>query len=81
MPFLSLQIAELRRPAETLLVIDRWTTVVPKSGWTGMDLRRHGEGVQACFVDGHSRRIPTGEFWRVDTDGHDRYWLHYAADR
>lgn len=70
-----LSLAEVRRSAETITVMDGWTT----PGWTGVDLRRHHGGMDAAFVDGHARWLTEGEFWREDTDGHGVYWMHYAA--
>jgi prepilin-type N-terminal cleavage/methylation domain-containing protein/prepilin-type processing-associated H-X9-DG protein len=73
-----LTLSSVVRPAETLTVMDGWTT----AGWTGLDLGRHNGGMNACFVDGHARWMPEGEFWRVDNDGRGSYWMHYvAADR
>jgi prepilin-type processing-associated H-X9-DG protein len=69
---------EVRRPSETVTLMDGWTT-------TRRVLSRassHGGGTNVSFVDGHTRWVPEAEFWRVDTDGNGIYWLHYgAADR
>jgi prepilin-type N-terminal cleavage/methylation domain-containing protein/prepilin-type processing-associated H-X9-DG protein len=70
-----LSAASVVRPADTITVIDGWTT----AGWTGMQLTRHHGGMNASFADGHARWMTEGEFWRVDTDGHGSYWMHYAA--
>jgi prepilin-type N-terminal cleavage/methylation domain-containing protein/prepilin-type processing-associated H-X9-DG protein len=70
-----LSLADVQRPAETITVMDGWTT----PGWTGVDLHRHHGGMNAAFVDGHARWLTEGEFWREDTDGHGFYWMHYAA--
>jgi prepilin-type processing-associated H-X9-DG protein len=73
-----LGLAGVVRPAETLTVMDGWTT----PGWTSVDLRRHNGGMNVGFVDGHARWMTEGEFWRVDGDGQGLYWMHYvAADR
>jgi prepilin-type N-terminal cleavage/methylation domain-containing protein/prepilin-type processing-associated H-X9-DG protein len=73
-----LGLASVPRPAETLTVLDGWTT----PGWTSADLRRHNGGMNVGFVDGHAGWITEGEFWRVDDDGQGFHWMHYvAADR
>jgi prepilin-type N-terminal cleavage/methylation domain-containing protein/prepilin-type processing-associated H-X9-DG protein len=73
-----LSLASVVRPAETLSVMDGWTT----AGWTGVELGRHHGGMNACFVDGHAGWLTEGEFWRVDTDGRGAFWMYYvAADR
>jgi prepilin-type processing-associated H-X9-DG protein len=73
-----LSLANVVRPAETLTVMDGWTT----PGWTSLDLERHDGGMNVGFVDGHAHRMSEGEFWRVENDGHGFYWMFYvAADR
>lgn len=74
-PSSALSLAGVLRPADTMVVADGWTT----TDWSGMDLLRHGEGLNAGFVDGHARWLARGEFWRLDTDGRGYYWMHYAA--
>jgi prepilin-type N-terminal cleavage/methylation domain-containing protein/prepilin-type processing-associated H-X9-DG protein len=70
-----LSLASVVRPADTINVMDGWTT----AGWTGVQFSRHHGGMNASFVDGHAQRITEGEFWRIDTDGSGTYWMHYAA--
>jgi prepilin-type N-terminal cleavage/methylation domain-containing protein/prepilin-type processing-associated H-X9-DG protein len=67
--------AQVKRPAETIALMDGWTT----ARWTKADLRRHDGGMNASFVDGHARWLPVREFMRVDTDGRGAYWFHYAT--
>jgi prepilin-type N-terminal cleavage/methylation domain-containing protein/prepilin-type processing-associated H-X9-DG protein len=84
-----LSLAQVRRPAETLTLLDGWSTtgrtMVESWGATvGTPERplRHGQGRNGCFVDGHARRLPAGELGRADTNGRGFYWSHYgAADR
>jgi prepilin-type N-terminal cleavage/methylation domain-containing protein/prepilin-type processing-associated H-X9-DG protein len=74
-PGSTFRVSEVVRPTETLALVDGWATV----SWEGADLRRHGEGMNACFVDGHTRWLKGEEFWRMDTNGQGFYWMHYAA--
>jgi prepilin-type N-terminal cleavage/methylation domain-containing protein/prepilin-type processing-associated H-X9-DG protein len=84
-----LSLAQVRRPSETLMLLDGWSTtgraMVENWGATrGTAERplRHGEGRNGCFVDGHAGWLPAGELGRADTDGRGLYWSHYgAADR
>jgi prepilin-type N-terminal cleavage/methylation domain-containing protein/prepilin-type processing-associated H-X9-DG protein len=84
-----LSLAQVRRPSETLMLLDGWSTtgraMVESWGATrGTAERplRHGEGRNGCFVDGHAGWLPAGELGRADTDGRGLYWSHYgAADR
>jgi prepilin-type N-terminal cleavage/methylation domain-containing protein/prepilin-type processing-associated H-X9-DG protein len=70
-----LSLANVVRPTETVRLTDGWTT----TGWTMGPVPRHGEGVNAGFVDGHARWLPVGELRRVDTDERGFYGWHYAA--
>jgi prepilin-type processing-associated H-X9-DG protein len=63
------------RPAETVHLLDGWTT----THWTSTRFGRHGGGVNAGCLDGHSRWLTEGDFERMDTDGRGYYWKHYAA--
>jgi prepilin-type N-terminal cleavage/methylation domain-containing protein/prepilin-type processing-associated H-X9-DG protein len=74
-PGLPLSLAQVRRPTETLQVMDGWTT----AQWTLGHLLRHGTGFNASFVDGHAGWVTTAELRRVETDGRRSYWFHYAA--
>jgi prepilin-type N-terminal cleavage/methylation domain-containing protein/prepilin-type processing-associated H-X9-DG protein len=68
-------LAQVRRPTETLTLMDGYTTTqTTRSG-----MARHGQGMNAGFVDGHVRWLPPGEYSRLDTDGRGSYWSHYAA--
>jgi prepilin-type N-terminal cleavage/methylation domain-containing protein len=70
--------SDVKRPAETLCVVDGWTT----TRWTEGDPWRHGKGINGCCLDGHTRWLPPAELWRVDQDERGYYWLHYgSADR
>src|SRR5262249_15373756 len=69
---------EVRRPAETVTLMDGWTTTRRVASGSSS----HGRGTNISFVDGHARWVSETEFWRVDTDGNGISWLHYgAADR
>jgi prepilin-type N-terminal cleavage/methylation domain-containing protein/prepilin-type processing-associated H-X9-DG protein len=70
-----LSLGAVGRPAETLDLMDGWTTA---RGTIGR-VPRHDGGLNAGFLDGHVRWLPTGEIARLDTDGRGFYWLHYAA--
>jgi len=66
------------RPAETLCLMDGWTTALGTMG----RVPRHTGGMNGGFLDGHAGWLPDGELSRVDTDGRGFYWQHYAtADR
>jgi prepilin-type N-terminal cleavage/methylation domain-containing protein/prepilin-type processing-associated H-X9-DG protein len=82
----TVTLATVKRPAETAVVADGWTT----PSWTIVDggplaatlldpRIRHSRGLNACFLDGHARWLPGAEFWRVSTDGAGFYWLHYGT--
>jgi prepilin-type N-terminal cleavage/methylation domain-containing protein/prepilin-type processing-associated H-X9-DG protein len=70
-------LSAIRRPTETIAVIDGFTT----GGWTSVDLVRHGAGSHAAFVDGHARWMTSGEFWTLDQEGDIWYMRHASADR
>jgi prepilin-type N-terminal cleavage/methylation domain-containing protein/prepilin-type processing-associated H-X9-DG protein len=70
-------LATIRRPSETIGVIDGFTT----GGWTSVDLVRHDRGSQVAFVDGHVRWLKHGEFWTVDQEGKHWYLRYVSADR
>jgi prepilin-type processing-associated H-X9-DG protein len=72
-PPLGLQ--DVVRPGETMTLMDGRTT----SQGTEGSSRRHGRGVNACFVDGHARWLSTSELWQVDRDERGIYWLHYGS--
>jgi prepilin-type processing-associated H-X9-DG protein len=71
-------VAEVRRPSETITLLDGFTTVSRIS----VDLQRHSGGLNVSFVDGHACWLRRQEFFRTATDGQGFYWLYYAtADR
>jgi prepilin-type processing-associated H-X9-DG protein len=70
-----LSLADVRRPWQTLHVMDGWTT----TRWTEGRIARHRSGVNAVFLDGHAGWLPDGGSSPVDTDGRGFYWLRYAA--
>jgi prepilin-type N-terminal cleavage/methylation domain-containing protein/prepilin-type processing-associated H-X9-DG protein len=77
-PGSTFRVSEVVRPTETLALVDGWATVYSEAA----DLRRHGEGMNVCFVDGHGGWLRAEAFWRVDSDGAGFHWMHYAtADR
>lgn len=73
-----LSLGQVRRPAETITLMDGWTT----TRWAIARSPAHGGGTNVSFVDGHSRWVLDRDFWCVDTNGRGSSWLHYgAADR
>jgi len=84
-----LSLADVRRPAETISVLDGWSTTGGSvsdgwddSGWGNDRPLRHGRGTNASFLDGHVRWLPAGTLPGVQTDGRGFYWLRYGtADR
>lgn len=73
-----LSLGQVTRPGETIQWMDGWTT----TRWTAGVMRRHGEGLNVVFVDGHARWMSEKEFWSVDPDEDGYYWLRYGrADR
>jgi prepilin-type N-terminal cleavage/methylation domain-containing protein/prepilin-type processing-associated H-X9-DG protein len=73
-----LSLGQVRRPAETFVLMDGWTT----TGRAATHSTSHGGGSNVSFVDGHARWLSDKDLWRVDTNGRGSLWLHYrAADR
>jgi prepilin-type processing-associated H-X9-DG protein len=73
-----LSLSQVVRPSETIQWIDGRTTAV----WSAGAFWRHGDGLNAAFVDGHARRMTYREFWQVTPDATGLYWLdHGSADR
>jgi prepilin-type processing-associated H-X9-DG protein len=70
-----LSLAAVRRPAETVHVMDGVTTT--QVAWR--EQGRHRGGINVSFLDGHARWLSVGEMARVDTDGQGFSWFHYAA--
>jgi prepilin-type N-terminal cleavage/methylation domain-containing protein/prepilin-type processing-associated H-X9-DG protein len=63
------------RPTETIAWMDGWTFTSVIYG----KVVRHGEGMNVGFVDGHAQWMTEGEYWRLDTNGHGFYSMHYAT--
>jgi prepilin-type N-terminal cleavage/methylation domain-containing protein/prepilin-type processing-associated H-X9-DG protein len=73
-----LSLGQVRRPAETFVLMDGWTT----TGRTATHSTSHDGGSNVSFSDGHARWLLDTDLWRVDTNGRGSFWLHYgAADR
>jgi prepilin-type processing-associated H-X9-DG protein len=70
-----LSLAQVVRPSETIHLADGWTT----TGWTLGPVLRHGEGLNAGFLDGHVGWLPLRALRHVETDGNGAYWFQYAA--
>lgn len=71
-------LAAVRRPAETLFLVDGWTT----TGWRLAPIPRHSGGLNGSFLEGHVQWLPVRALARVNTDERSSYWFHYAsADR
>jgi prepilin-type processing-associated H-X9-DG protein len=64
-----------RRPAETILLMDGYTTT--ETSW-GFEARHQG-GVNAAFLDGHVRWLPFRELYRVKHDGGGFHFFQYAT--
>jgi prepilin-type N-terminal cleavage/methylation domain-containing protein/prepilin-type processing-associated H-X9-DG protein len=69
-----LSLAQVKRPTETCNLMDGSTNA--ETTWR--EIGRHGQGINAGFVDGHVRWLRPDEVARVDTDGHGSYWYHFA---
>jgi prepilin-type processing-associated H-X9-DG protein len=84
-----LSLTEVVRPAETIQLLDGWSTTGGAvsdgwgdAGWTEQHPLRHGRGTNAGFIDGHARWLLGGTLPRANTDGKGFYWLRYGtADR
>jgi prepilin-type N-terminal cleavage/methylation domain-containing protein/prepilin-type processing-associated H-X9-DG protein len=73
-----LSLAAVCRPAESVHLLDGWTT----TGWRLGPIPRHSGGLNVGFLDGHAAWLPVRDLARVDTDGRGSYWFHYgSADR
>jgi prepilin-type N-terminal cleavage/methylation domain-containing protein/prepilin-type processing-associated H-X9-DG protein len=70
-----LSLADVVRPSETIHLADGWTT----TGWMMGPIPRHGDGLNAGFLDGQARWLPARELRRVMTDDRGHLWLRYAA--
>jgi prepilin-type N-terminal cleavage/methylation domain-containing protein/prepilin-type processing-associated H-X9-DG protein len=71
----SFILAEVRRPAESIGMLDGFTT----PSRAAVDLQRHAGGLNVGFVDGHACWLPTGELQRIATDGQGVYWYYYSS--
>jgi prepilin-type N-terminal cleavage/methylation domain-containing protein/prepilin-type processing-associated H-X9-DG protein len=80
-----LTLGQVARPAETLSLLDGWSTTAGSTvdgwgstGWTMEAPLRHGGGTNVSFVDGHAGWLAAGQMARADTNGRGVYWLHYG---
>jgi prepilin-type processing-associated H-X9-DG protein len=67
--------SQVVRPAETIGLIDGWTT----TRWSGESRPRHGGWLIAAFVDGHVGWLTRKQLGRVERDDQGRYWLVYGS--
>jgi prepilin-type processing-associated H-X9-DG protein len=74
-PGLPLVLSQAQRPAETILVMDGYTTTTTSRGF---EARHHG-GVNAAFLDGHARWLPFRELYRVAQDEDGSCFYRYAT--
>jgi prepilin-type N-terminal cleavage/methylation domain-containing protein/prepilin-type processing-associated H-X9-DG protein len=74
-PGLPLSLGDARRPAETIVLMDGYTTTTASRGF---EARHHG-GVNAAFLDGHARWLPFRALYRVARDENGFYFYHYAT--
>lgn len=73
-----LSLGGVPRAAETVFLVDGWTT----TGWRLAPLARHRGGLCVGFLDGHGSWLPLRQLASVAGDGHGFFWFHYAtADR
>jgi prepilin-type N-terminal cleavage/methylation domain-containing protein/prepilin-type processing-associated H-X9-DG protein len=70
-----LSLGEVRRPSETVYLVEGWTT----TGWRLGPVPRHRGGLNVAFLDGSARWMPRRELGHVDTDGSGFFWFRYAA--
>lgn len=74
----SMTLAQLRRPGETISLMDGFTTTQRSVFAIG----RHHRGANAVFHDGHTKWFTENEFYRLDRDERGFHYRHYAtADR
>jgi len=72
-----MQMAEVRRPAETAQFADGFTCIEE----TAIDSQHQNNALQVVFVDGHAQRVSHADWWQIDQDEHG-YFRHLgAADR
>jgi prepilin-type N-terminal cleavage/methylation domain-containing protein/prepilin-type processing-associated H-X9-DG protein len=73
-----LTLGQVVRPAETIQWMEGRTSTAITTGET----RRHGEGINVAFVDGHARWMRESTFRQVEWDRRGFFWLYYgSADR
>jgi prepilin-type N-terminal cleavage/methylation domain-containing protein/prepilin-type processing-associated H-X9-DG protein len=73
-----MSLAQVNRPSETFNLMDGYTT----TQLTGGILRRHHEGMNAGFLDGHARWVTADQVFEVGRDGRgESYYRFIAADR
>ncbi len=71
----SLTLAQLRRPSETISMMDGFTTTQRSV----FSIYRHHRGGNAVFHDGHTKWLTEKEYYRIDHNERGFYWRHYAA--
>jgi prepilin-type N-terminal cleavage/methylation domain-containing protein/prepilin-type processing-associated H-X9-DG protein len=72
----GLSLAGVARPAQTVLLLDGWTTTQYSHA---LGVGRHGGGIQVAFHDGHVRRFTPAELWRVAAGDDGVIYLYYAT--
>jgi prepilin-type processing-associated H-X9-DG protein len=73
-----LSLAQVNRPSETFNLMDGYTTTQMTVGI----MRRHHEGINAGFLDGHARWVTSDQALEVRRDGRGEYYYRFiAADR
>jgi prepilin-type processing-associated H-X9-DG protein/prepilin-type N-terminal cleavage/methylation domain-containing protein len=70
-----LTLGMVRRPAETIVFLEGWTT----TGWRFGPVPRHGEWLNAAFLDGHVGRLPMRALGAVASGESGLFWFRYAA--
>lgn len=70
-----LVLGDVRRPSETILLMDGVTTT--RTSW-GFEARHHG-GVNAAFLDGHGAWVPFKALYRLRTEASGFHYYHYAT--
>jgi len=71
----SMTLAQLRRPGETISIMDGFTSTERSVFAIG----RHHKGANAVFHDGHTKWLTEDEFYRLDHNERGYFWRHYAA--
>jgi prepilin-type N-terminal cleavage/methylation domain-containing protein/prepilin-type processing-associated H-X9-DG protein len=75
----GLSLAGVARPAQTVVLLDGWTTTRHSYA---LEVGRHSGGIQVAFLDGHVQRLTPAELWRPAAGDDGKVYLYYAtADR